>query len=88
MDIKKTSRFVRDYQKRIDGTPMDAELVTLVGLLLSGAPLPPHYRDHPLKGDRSGTRDCHLRADMVLVYTRTAKLLKLIRIGTHSDLFR
>ena len=87
MDIKLTARFERDFAKRIAGTPLDAEFEDLLGLLVSGAELPKKYRDHPLKGDRYGVRDCHLRADMVLLYSRSDKLLKLVRIGTHADLF-
>ena len=87
MDIKLTTRFERDFARRIAGTPLDAEFEDLLGLLVSGATLPTKYRDHPLKSDRSGVRDCHLRADMVLLYSRSDKLLKLMRIGTHADLF-
>ena len=87
MDIKLTARFEQDFAKRIAGTPLDAEFEDLLGLLVSGATLPSKYRDHPLKGDRSGVRDCHLRANMVLLYSRSDKLLKLVRIGTHADLF-
>ena len=87
MEIKLTARFERDFAKRIAGTPLDAEFEVLLNLLVSGAALPVKYRDHPLKGDRTGVRDCHLRPDIVLLYSRSENLLKLVRIGTHADLF-
>jgi len=87
VEIKLTARFERDFAKRIAGTPLEAEFEALLDLLAVGAALPANYRDHPLKGDRAGVRDCHLRADLVLLYSRSDKLLKLVRIGTHADLF-
>lgn len=87
MEIKLTARFERDFAKRIAGTHLDAEFEALLNLLVSGAALPAKYRDHPLKGDRGGVRDCHLRPDIVLLYSRSENLLKLVRIGTHADLF-
>lgn len=87
MEIKLTARFERDFAKRIAGTPLDGEFEALLNLLVSGAALPAKYRDHPLKGDRAGVRDCHLRPDIVLLYSRSENLLKLVRIGTHADLF-
>ena len=35
-------------------------LEDVVYILANGETLPPKYRDHPLKGDRRGYRDCHI----------------------------
>ena len=45
------------------------------------------YRDHPLTGDWKGFRDCHLRPDLVLIYSVSETELTLVRLGSHSDLF-
>ena len=89
VQVELTTRFEKDFARRIAGTPLDAEFEALLALLMEGAPLPTKYRDHPLKGTRVALRDCHLRPDMdmVLIYQRTPTALKLIRIGTHADLF-
>jgi mRNA interferase YafQ len=52
--------------------------------------LPPEFKDHPLRGNFSGSRDCHLEPDWVLIYTLTEKdtHVRFERTGTHSDLFR
>ena len=56
-------------------------------MLVADAPLPSHYVDHPMKGQHSDCRDCHLRPDLVLVYRkRNADVLELIRIGSHARL--
>ena len=60
----------------------------VVGMLLDGVPLPAKYRDHPMRGDRRGYRDCHIQNDWVLIYKIDKGVLKLIlsETGTHSDL--
>ena len=60
----------------------------VVDMLLDGKPLPPKYRDHPLRGDRRGYRDCHILSDWVLIYKIDGRQLILIlsETGTHSDI--
>jgi len=52
--------------------------------------LPPEYKDHPLRGDFAGSRDCHIEPDWLLIYTLTEQgaHVRFERTGTHSDLFR
>jgi mRNA interferase YafQ len=52
--------------------------------------LPGQYKDHPLRGNFAGSRDCHVESDWVLIYTLTEnnKHVRFERMGTHSDLFR
>ena len=61
----------------------------VVGMLIDGVPLPPKYKDHPLRGDRRGYRDCHIQPDWVLIYKIDKDVLTLIlaETGTHSDVF-
>jgi len=61
----------------------------VVNMLLDGETLPLQYCDHPLKGDRRGYRDCHIKPDWVLIYKidKGMLVLTLLETGTHSDLF-
>ena len=61
----------------------------VVVMLRNDIPLPPKYRDHPLKGDRKGYRECHINPDWLLVYSKDKDelILLLAHTGTHSDLF-
>lgn len=49
------------------------------------------WLDHPLKGDWSGYRECHIGGDFLLIYkvddSGTPGLIVFIRAGTHADLF-
>ena len=49
--------------------------------------LPPSRRDHALKGEWKGHRECHVEPDWLLVYHATDDELLLARTGTHADLF-
>ena len=69
------------------GGHLDVTLLEALDLLVADAPLPSRYVDHPMKGQYNDCRDCHLRPDLVLVYRkRNAKVLELVRIGTHTQL--
>jgi mRNA interferase YafQ len=85
--IEAGTRFKKDFARWIKGTPLEAEFADLLRMLASGATLPAHYRDHPLQGPWRGSRDCHLRSDVVLIYQRSEKNIRLVRIGSHSELF-
>lgn len=85
--IEAGNRFKKNFARWIKGTPLEAEFAELVRMLASGEPLPASYRDHPLKGPWRGYRDCHLRSDVVLIYERGEKTIRLVRIGSHNELF-
>ena len=88
--VKYTKRFQRDYKREksgIHGKRLDALLMEVVKLLAADAPLPHRNFDHPLSGEWTDHRDCHLRPDLVLIYRKPdAALLELVRLGSHSEL--
>jgi len=63
-------------------------LKTLLELLVTQQPLSLTYRDHPLRGDYVGYRECHLEPDWLLIYRIEGEYLVLARTGRHNDLFR
>ncbi len=88
--VRYTSRFRRDYKREKSGRRgkrLDAELLEAVNLLAEDKPLPRRYFDHPLSGEWSDHRDCHIRPDLVLIYRKPAEAnLELVRLGSHSEL--
>lgn len=62
-------------------------LQQVVLTLLQDEPLPVKHRDHPLSGNWSAYRECHLCPDWLLIYRTTTDFVRLERTGTHSDLF-
>lgn len=65
-------------------------LKTVINILATGKELPAKYRNHKLKGDSSNVFDLHIQSDWILLYTKdkTNKIIKLVRTGSHSDLFK
>ncbi len=87
--VKPTSRFQKDL-KLINKRGYDTnKLRTVIKLLADGVELPPNYKDHPLRGNWDGCRECHIESDWLLIYEydNGSLILYLSRTGTHSDLF-
>lgn len=79
----------RKQYKRLEKRGYDMSLLDdVVFMLANGKTLPTKYRDHPLKGDKRGYRDCHILNDWVLIYKikNDTLLLILAETGTHSDI--
>ncbi len=88
-----TKQFARDWKRlaRSGRYPM-YELQNVMQLLIDNrAPLPPEYKEHPLKGNWGDCRDCHIRGDWVLIYriveTPQGEEIVFVRTGTHAELF-
>ena len=87
--IRPTSKFKRDL-KRAKKSGFDITLLAdIVKKLAAGEELPKKNRDHPLSGNFSGCRECHITSDWLLIYEiyEDDLILYLTRTGTHSDLF-
>ncbi len=85
--IVHASQFKRDYKKRLRDAGLDPLLAGIINRLADGEPLETKFRDHPLKGGYAGCRECHLKPDLLLIYVRTPDELRLVRLGSHSELF-
>lgn len=81
------SQFERDWRKWIVGTPREEEARGVMERLAEDRPLAPKHRDLPRKGPWGGCRDCHVRGDLVLIYSLSLGVVAFHRIGSHSELF-
>ena len=90
-EIERSNQFKRDYKRELRGLygrTLASDFARVVRFLAADIPLEPRYRDHPLRGSLAGYRDCHIRPDLVLIYTKPdATTLQLVRLGSHSELF-
>ena len=86
-----TGQFKRDYKLAVRRGCDPQKLETVIELLCRGADLSEVYRDHQLTNSRNykGMRECHIEPDWLLVYqiVEDTLILRLIRTGSHSDLF-
>jgi mRNA interferase YafQ len=64
---------------------------SVVKELLNDRPLDKKFLDHALSGEYEGVRECHVESDWLLIYDKVGDsatgVLRLIRTGTHSELF-
>lgn len=88
-EIELTGQFKKDFKRMLKRGANPKRFETVIELLVSGTSLPSKYKDHTLSGNYIDNWDCHIEPDWVLIYKRdlSNKVIKLIRTGTHSDLF-
>jgi len=88
LNISFTNQYLRDLALMKRRNLPKSELDEVVKLLSEEKPLLPKHRDHPLKGNFRGYRECHIRPNWLLIYKvdKEVLLLVLVRTGTHSDL--
>ncbi len=82
-----SGKFKRDLKKHYLELVSDS-WVEVLHYLINDKELPQKYCDHALKGNYQGCRDCHIKPDLVLIYEKINNDLLLIRLGTHSELFK
>jgi mRNA interferase YafQ len=87
--VFRSKKFLNDI-KLFEKRGYDIKLLDdVVEILSEGKKLPAKYKDHALKGDYKGMRECHILPDWLLIYEIDDNVLYLYlsRTGTHSDLF-
>ena len=92
-EIRQRNEFKRDFRQKyrskyksllVEGGEFDQ----VVKKLANDIPLEPKYRDHPLHGKQEGSRECHIRPDLLLVYRYEGNYLILLEmLGSHAELF-
>ena len=84
-----TKAFTKDWERLSRSSRYDLRRLKEAMLLLiaNDAPLGPEWLDHPLKGNWSDHRECHIGGDFLLIYRLDGDAIVFVRTGTHADLF-
>jgi mRNA interferase YafQ len=89
------SRFNKDFKRESRGLyakTLVVDLKTATDILRADELLAARYADHALGGRWIGNRDCHIKPDLVLIYSKRDgqrpedRTLQLVRLGSHSEL--
>lgn len=77
-DVKRTGKRGKDL----------AKLRSLLTFLIRQESLSARDLDHPLRGIWKGYREAHIEPGWLLIYRIEEGELRLVRTGSHSDLFK
>ncbi len=88
--LKIHKQFLKDLKKvKLNQTNVE-KLFFYVSLLLNDKQLPAEARNHNLLGEWLDTLEFHISGDLIVIYRKDekSKEIQLLRIGTHSQLFK
>ena len=88
--VEITNKFKKDY-KLCKKRGLEISLLKkVIEDLVSNKKLPEKNKPHVLRGNFKGFWECHIQPDWLLIWEvdEENKNIKLIRTGTHSDLFK
>ena len=90
-----TRQFSKDWDRLARSGRFDMNRLkrAMMSLVAADDVLGPEWRDHPLKGEWSGYRECHVGGDFLLIYELNESAgpggeVSFVRAGTHAELFR
>ena len=86
-EVHSTKQFKRDLKKVLKQGKEAKRIKNIVDHLQKGTPLAPKHRPHQLGGNWKPKLECHIEPDWLLIYEVTNEEVKLIRTGSHSELF-
>jgi mRNA interferase YafQ len=87
LKVKRHKQFIKDLRKSKLSDQHFSKYIVYLSKIIQKEELPPEALDHPLKGDYKDCREFHISGDVLIIYTIDNDILKLIRMGSHSELF-
>ena len=91
MKLRRHRTFIKEFKKANLADSQFEKFIQFVNILREGTVLPPESKDHSLSGkDYQDCREFHLGGDMLIIYIADieADEIILLRVGTHSQLFK
>jgi mRNA interferase YafQ len=86
-----TTKFKKDLKKvKKNGRDYKLSVILLRLLETKGVKgIPKTMRPHKLKGNYQDNWECHITPDLLIIWIQieSPNVIRLIRIGSHSDLF-
>ena len=87
LELERTKSFKKDILKQKFTNQHYGKYILYLGCLISSKSLPPEAKDHQLSGEWRCYREFHISGDLLLIYKIEGKVLYLVRVGSHSQLF-
>ncbi len=88
MKIKRHKSFIKDFKKAQITDGQFEKFIQFINCLKEDLPLPEESKDHALNGEYSDCREFHLGGDTLVIYLVVEDETILMRLGSHSQLFK
>jgi mRNA interferase YafQ len=86
--VRFSGQFKKDFKKYRNDKPKVERLLELIRMLETEIELPEKYKLHRLIGEYKGCWECHIEGDYLLIWMdESAQIIRLLRLGRHSELF-
>ena len=85
--LRYSSKAKKDLKRYRNDPQKMRKLYDVLSLLIRGEVLPMIYRPHLLTGEFRGCLECHVESDFLLIWVDD-DYIEVVRIGSHSELFR
>lgn len=85
--LRPSTQFKKDYKKYRNSPKKLKNLSTILQLLAEEKDIPSIYKPHYLKGEYIGCLECHIENDFLLIWINE-DIIELVRLGSHSELFK
>lgn len=82
-----TTKYKKDLKKYSHQPSKMKALLEILKLLAENVPIPSQYKHHFLKGGYKGCMECHIEDDFLLIWIDD-EIVELVRLGSHSELFK
>ena len=88
-ELKITSQFKKDLKKYQNKPKKIEKLKIVLSFLQQDITIPQEYKPHRLLGNYKDCMECNIENDTLLIWIdENTNIIKLLRLGTHSELFR
>ncbi|MGZ8547627.1 MAG: type II toxin-antitoxin system RelE/ParE family toxin [Sulfuricurvum sp.] len=87
LSVERHKQFIKDSASVKLSEKHFSKFVVYLAKLIQNECLPAEAYNHELDGDWKGFLEFHISGDLLIIYRIDGKILKLIRMGSHSQLF-
>ena len=89
-ELEYSGQFKKDLKLMLKRGADIEDIRVILHMLETDGQVADSYRPHILSGKYSGIWECHIKPDWLLLYdiSDSITLIRLVRTGTHSDLFK
>ena len=87
LKFRATNQFEKDYKKVLKRGKDEKKILAIMKKLINQESLEQRHKEHNLRGNYIGRRECHIEPDWLLIYKIGGDEIIFERTGTHPDLF-